>query len=113
MARGQIDWRYLPGLELADPGFDTSALSEFRSRLVAGRAETLLRDTLLTLCRERKLLVPRGHQRTDSTHVLCRGAGMTELGYSALRRQTARSGSKARMRRAAAAASRPSRASQA
>jgi len=34
-ARSRIDWKYLLGLELADPSFDASALSEFRSRLVA------------------------------------------------------------------------------
>src|SRR3954464_2272809 len=30
--RGRIDWTYLLGLELADPGFDASVLSEFRTR---------------------------------------------------------------------------------
>ena len=68
--RGRIDWKYLLGLELVDPGFDASVLSEFRARLVAGGAETLLFDTLLGLCRERGLLRKRGRQRTDSTHVL-------------------------------------------
>ena len=68
--RGRIDWKYLLGLELTDPGFDASVLSEFRGRLVAGGAEELLLDTLLALCRDLKLLRPRGRQRTDSTHVL-------------------------------------------
>ena len=63
-------WKHRPGLEWADPGFDASVLSEFRSRLVAGGAEALLLDALLALCREQKLLVSRGRQRTDSTHVL-------------------------------------------
>src|SRR5215208_2162993 len=54
--RGRIDWKYLLGLELIDPGFDASVLSEFRTRLVTGGAEMLLLDTLLTLCREHKLL---------------------------------------------------------
>src|ERR671933_879527 len=36
--RGRIDWKYLLGLELGDPGFDASVLSEFRARLVAGGA---------------------------------------------------------------------------
>jgi len=79
-ARSRIDWKYLLGLELADPGFDASVLSEFRSRLVAGGAETLLLDTLLTLCREQKLLVPRGRQRTDSTHVLGAVRALNRLG---------------------------------
>ncbi len=69
-ARDRINWKYLLGLELADPGFDASVLSKFRDRLVEGGAEALLFDTPLALCRERKLLVPRERQRTDSTHVL-------------------------------------------
>ena len=68
--RSRIDWKYLLGLELTDPGFDASVLSEFRGRLVAGGAEEHLLDTLLALCREQKLLSARGRQRTDSTHVL-------------------------------------------
>jgi len=77
--RSRIDWKYLLGLELTDPGFDASVLSEFRGRLVAGGAEQLLLDTLLTLCRERKLLRPRGRQRTDSTHVLGAVRGLNRL----------------------------------
>src|SRR5829696_8726923 len=65
--RGRIDWKYLLGLELTDPGFDASVLSEFRGRLVAGGAEEHLLDTLLALCRDLKLLNARGRQRTDST----------------------------------------------
>src|SRR4051812_21112162 len=78
--RGRIDWKYLLGLELADPGFDASVLSEFRTRLVTGGAETLLLDTLLALCREHKLLVARGRQRTDSTHVLGAVRALNRLG---------------------------------
>jgi transposase len=37
---------------------------------VAGSAESLLLDRLLDQCRQRKWLVARGRQRTDSTHVL-------------------------------------------
>ena len=40
--RARIDWKYALGLELADPGFHFSVLTEFRARLVAGRAEQLL-----------------------------------------------------------------------
>jgi transposase len=58
------------GLELTDPGFDHTVLSEFRTRLVAGQAEQLLLDTLLARVRARGLLKVRGRQRTDSTHVL-------------------------------------------
>jgi transposase len=40
--RARIDWKYLLGLELTDPGFDFSVLSEFRDRLLAGSAEERL-----------------------------------------------------------------------
>jgi transposase len=40
--RGRIDWKYALALELTDPGFDASVLSEFRTRLVHGGAEHLL-----------------------------------------------------------------------
>ena len=70
--RGRIDWKYLLGLELADPGFDASVLCEFRKRLVQGGAEQLLLDALLVLCKERRWLKARERQRTDSTHVLAK-----------------------------------------
>jgi transposase len=68
--RARIDWKYLLGLDLTDPGFDFSVLSEFRDRLLAGSAEVLLLDKLLERCRTMGLLKARGQQRTDSTHVL-------------------------------------------
>src|SRR5512134_3112052 len=68
--RGRIDWKYALALELTDPGFDASVLSEFRTRLIHGAAEHLLLETLLTLLQERHLLKARGTQRTDSTHIL-------------------------------------------
>jgi transposase len=68
--RSRIDWKYALSLELTDPGFDHTVLSEFRTRLVTGQAEQLLLETWLTQVRERGLLKVRGRQRTDSTHVL-------------------------------------------
>jgi transposase len=68
--RSRLDWRYLLGLELDDPGFDHSVLPRFRDRLVAGGAEMLLLDALVDRCREAGLLRGRGDARTDSTHVL-------------------------------------------
>jgi len=67
--RSRIDWKYVLGLELTDPGFDHTVLSEFRTRLITGKAEQLLLDALLTLARAQGLLKARGRQRTDSTHV--------------------------------------------
>ncbi len=68
--RARIDWKYALGLELADPGFDFSVLSEFRARLVEGEAEQLLLEKMLIRFKERGWLKARGRQRTDSTHVL-------------------------------------------
>jgi transposase len=68
--RDRISWKYALGLALDDPGFDFSVLCEFRARLLANDAETLLFDTVLSLFRDAGLLKARGKQRTDSTHVL-------------------------------------------
>src|SRR6266568_7854569 len=68
--RARIDWKYLLSLELTDPGFDFSVLSEFRDRLLAGSAVERLLDKLLERCRAMGWLKARGQQRTDSTHVL-------------------------------------------
>ena len=68
--RSRIDWKYVLRLELTDPGFDASVLSEFRTRLITGAAESLLFDTLLTWCRDRQLVKAKGRQRTDLTHIL-------------------------------------------
>ena len=58
--RERIDWKYALALELTDPGFDFSLLSEFRLRLVQGGAETLLLDRLLEVCKQRGWRKRRG-----------------------------------------------------
>ncbi|HEX6484719.1 MAG TPA: transposase [Ktedonobacteraceae bacterium] len=58
------------GLELTDPGFDFSVLSEFRTRLVEHQAEQRLFELLVEKLSEQGYLKKRGSQRTDSTHVL-------------------------------------------
>ena len=68
--RSRIDWKYALRLELSDPGFDASVLSEFRTRVVEGQAEQQLLDTMLQRFKTAGLLTARGRQRTDSTHVL-------------------------------------------
>src|SRR6266702_4361373 len=70
--RDRLAWKYALSLDLCDPGFDHSVLSEFRSRLVEGNAEQRLLDLLLQQCRERGWVKAGGRQRTDSTHVLAR-----------------------------------------
>jgi transposase len=77
--RGRIDWKYALGLELDDPGFNFSVLSEFRGRLAAGGAERLLLDQMLEACKGRGLLKARTRQRTDSTHVLAATRDLNRL----------------------------------
>jgi len=77
--RGRIDWKYALGLELSDPGFDASVLAEFRERLVAGQAETVLLEVVLERCKQRGWLKAGGKQRTDSTHVLARVRSLSNL----------------------------------
>ena len=86
--RGRIDWKYGLGLELSDPGFHYSVLSEFRQRLVVGKSEGLLLDLLLERCVAKGLLGGKKQQRTDSTHVLAavRGLTWTELVGETMRR---------------------------
>lgn len=64
-----MDWKYALGLELDDPGFNFSILSEFRSRLLAGTSEKLLLDKMLNQFKEMGLVKAKGKQRTDATHV--------------------------------------------
>ena len=68
--RGRIDWKYALSLPLEDSGFDFSALSEFRKRLIEGGAEELLLNRILEQLREKELIKGHKRQRTDSTHIL-------------------------------------------
>jgi transposase len=68
--RTRIDWKYALGLDLADPGFDDSILSEFRARVVAGGLDQVVLDTLLEQLAAGGLVAARGKMRTDSTHVI-------------------------------------------
>src|SRR5262249_33591395 len=78
--RARIDWKYLLGLELTDPGIDASALCEFRSRLLTGGAGGLVPERLVDSCKGSGLLTARGRQRTDSTHALARARATVRLG---------------------------------
>ncbi len=77
--RGRIDWKYLLGLPLEDPGFDFTVLSDFRARLVQGEAEQILLDTLLELFKGQGWLTERKRQRTDSTHILAKVRAINRL----------------------------------
>jgi transposase len=68
--RANLAWKYALGLELADPGFDHTVLSEFRTRVVEHGLEERALDLLLAALVERDLLASGGKQRTDSTHII-------------------------------------------
>ena len=71
--RGRIAWTYALGLALTDAGFDPTVVRAFRTRLVQGKAEQGVRETLPERVREAGLLKTRGRQRTDSTPVFAAG----------------------------------------
>ena len=79
--RGRIDWKYALSLELTDAGFDHSVLSEFRDRLIAGKAEHQLLDLMLRRFQHVGLLKARGQQRSDSTHVIAVVRAMTRVEF--------------------------------
>lgn len=79
--RSRIDWKYLLGLELTDPGFDYSVLCEFRARLIAADATDLLLDRLLQVLQAHGLLKRRSTQRTDSTHILAAVRDLSRLEF--------------------------------
>jgi len=58
--QSRIDWKYALGLELTDPGFNFSVLSEFCDRLIEGQAEQQLLGTLLEQFKARGWLKVRG-----------------------------------------------------
>ena len=78
-----MDWKFLLGLELDDPGFEASVLSLFRSRLIEHGLEQTTLELVLERLRGLDLLKAGGRQRTD----LVRGAwGLAPEGEVADRR---------------------------
>jgi transposase len=77
--RARLDWKYLLGLALDDPGFDHSVLAEFRGKVAeAGLARVVL-DALLARLAASGLVRAGGKQRTDSTHVVAAVAALNRL----------------------------------
>src|SRR6266511_2096666 len=68
--RERLSWQYALGLDLDDPGFDHTVLSEFRARVVEHGLEERVLDLLLARLVEEGLVGPGGKQRTDSTHLV-------------------------------------------
>ena len=77
--RTRIDWQYLLGLPLDDPGFDHTVLSEFRNRVADAGLEQVALDALLARLAAAGLVKPGGKQRTDSTHVVAAVAALNRL----------------------------------
>jgi transposase len=77
--RCRIDFKYALALELDDPGFHHSVLSDFRDRLTEGDRADYLLDLALERMRAASLLKERGRQRTDSTHVRAAVRDLTRL----------------------------------
>jgi transposase len=86
--RSRIDWKYPLGLELTDPGFHYSVLSEFRQRLLEHSEEEILLNRILEQCEATGLLKGQIKQRTDSTRVLAkiRSLNRVELAGETMRR---------------------------
>ncbi|MFF9212818.1 MULTISPECIES: IS1182 family transposase [unclassified Streptomyces] len=79
--RGRIDWKYALGLDLTDPGFDYSLLSEFRARLVEADTGQQIFDRVLEVARQAGTLKAPGRARTDSTHVLAAIRSLNRLEF--------------------------------
>ena len=77
--RARIDWKYLLGLALDDPGFDHTVLSEFRGRVAGAGLERVALDALLGRLAAEGLVKAGGKQRTDSTHVVAAVAALGRL----------------------------------
>ena len=77
--RTRIDWKYLLGLPVDDPGFDDSVLSEFRTKVAEAGLEQVVLDRLLARLADDGLIKADGKQRTDSTHVVAEVAALNRL----------------------------------
>jgi transposase len=77
--RTRLDWKYLLGLSLEDPGFDHSVLAEFRGKVAEAGLEQAALDALLERLVPAGLVKAGGKQRTDSTHVVAAVAALNRL----------------------------------
>ena len=71
--RSRLDWKYARSLELTDPGFDHTVLSEFRARLVQGTRRSGYSTVLLEQCASARLAQSPGAP-ADRCHA-CAGHG--------------------------------------
>ncbi len=77
--RIRLDWKYLLGLPVDDPGFDHTVLAEFRGKVAEAGLEQVALDALLDRLAAEGLVTAGGRQRTDSTHVIAAVAALNRL----------------------------------
>ena len=77
--RIRLDWKYLLGLPVDDPGFDHTVLAEFRGKVAEAGLEQVVLDALLDRLAADGLVTAGGRQRTDSTHVIAAVAALNRL----------------------------------
>ena len=77
--RTRLDWKYLLGLAVDDPGFDHTVLVEFRAKVAQAGLEQVALDALLARLAGDGLVKAGGKQRTDSTHVVAAVAALNRL----------------------------------
>src|SRR5713226_3644765 len=77
--RTRIDWQYLLGLPVDDPGFDHTVLAEFRTRVADAGLEQVVLDALLERVVSGGLVKADGKQGTDGTHVTAAAAALNRL----------------------------------
>jgi transposase len=77
--RTRIDWQYLLGLPVDDPGFDHTVLAEFRAKVAEAGLEQVALDALLARLAADGLVKAGGKQRTDSAHVTAAVAALNRL----------------------------------
>ncbi len=77
--RARLDWKYLLGLSLEDPGFDHTVLAEFGGKAAEAGLEQVALDALLAELAADGLVKAGGKQRTDSTHVVAAVAALNRL----------------------------------
>lgn len=78
-ARNRLDWKYALSLEVDDPGFDASILSEFRQRLTEHQQAGLLLENLVRSGLQEGWIRSTSKVRTDSTHILARVRRLNQL----------------------------------
>jgi transposase len=77
--RARLDWKYLLGLPVDDPGFGHTVLAEFRGKVAGAGLEQVALDALVARLAADGLVKAGGKQRTDSTHVVAVVAALNRL----------------------------------